>query len=63
MPRYKLEIEFDHPGDGYVLPSGDLTCAPDKWRWNAKKLLDNDDSKIISLRVYEKDGWALIRSE
>ena len=34
MPRYRVVLEFDHPGDGVVIgPGKDTTRSPEHWSW------------------------------
>jgi len=49
MPRYRVVLEFDHPGDGHLCENGDTTRGPQHWRWD--KHVSDDASNVQCVAV------------
>jgi hypothetical protein len=62
MPRYKVVLEFDHPGQGMPAQdgSGGTLNDPTHWRWDM--YLTEDCSDIVA-QVFEYEQVFLSRSE
>lgn len=62
MPRYRVVLEFDHPGEGQTLihdPDKSLSRSPDHWNWARK--IDLPEVTNLNVEVYEKNEWRRLK--
>lgn len=61
MPRWRVVLEFDHPGDVPAVPEDEegRGCerinAPNKWAWD--RILPGDATRVQLTEVYVRESW------
>jgi hypothetical protein len=58
MPRYRVVLEFDHPGDGVPVGDHSTTRAPQHWIF--PRFLDSDATNLTAEVYEERTAFVLV---